>query len=263
MTKNPCLHPGDIRVLEAVWVEELASCVRDCIVFSTAGARPNFNEMAGSDLDGDQYWVYWGDELRVNQVEAPLQYPPAQKKEDVTVTNELLVDHILNSMTNGEAGIIGNTHKVIADKHPAGTRSAECVECAALFARAIDAPKTGEQISMRRIEQLREMYCQTYPEWMMNFNKPVMDPPSKSINEILFRRAQNAWLNNSSYEDILRPLSGVQVVESPLAIDVDDGIQADDEDGKRNCCSRCFSMICSLLILLVVVAAVLKMMRKI
>jgi len=33
------------------------------IMFSTKGARSITDEMAGSDLDGDQYWVSWNDEV--------------------------------------------------------------------------------------------------------------------------------------------------------------------------------------------------------
>ncbi|CAF4811566.1 unnamed protein product, partial [Rotaria sp. Silwood2] len=54
VTKNPCLHPGDIRKIKVVYVPKLQSCIRDGIVFSTNGHRPSFNEMAGADLDGDQ-----------------------------------------------------------------------------------------------------------------------------------------------------------------------------------------------------------------
>ena len=46
VTRNPCLHPGDVRYLEAVDVPELSHLV-DCIVFPKNGPRPHPNEMAG------------------------------------------------------------------------------------------------------------------------------------------------------------------------------------------------------------------------
>jgi RNA-dependent RNA polymerase len=134
VTKNPCLHPGDIRKLKAVSVPELESCMRDCIVFSVDGSRPNCNEMAGSDLDGDQYWVYWGDEFKIDDEFDPLSYPPAKKSLVDRVTNELIVDHALDTFTDSTPGMIANTHKAIADKFPSGTHSTECKECAMLFA---------------------------------------------------------------------------------------------------------------------------------
>jgi RNA-dependent RNA polymerase len=40
VTKNPCLHPGDIRVLEAVYDVELEEKgLVDCIIFPQNGGR--------------------------------------------------------------------------------------------------------------------------------------------------------------------------------------------------------------------------------
>ncbi len=52
VTRNPCLHPGDLQKFKAVARDELAHLV-DCIVFSTRGRRPAADLMSGGDLDGD------------------------------------------------------------------------------------------------------------------------------------------------------------------------------------------------------------------
>ncbi|CAF1090037.1 unnamed protein product [Didymodactylos carnosus] len=185
VTKNPCLYPGDIRKLEAVDIPKLQHCIRDCIVFPTQGNRPHPNEISGSDLDGDQYWVYWGKDLTIENPIDPLPHTSAKKIKVAKITNEDIIDHIVNSMGTHFYGIICDTHSVIADK--LGTLSKEAVEIANLFYRSIDAPKTGEHITMDRIWELRKMYCTDYPCFMMKVDKPIYK--SVSVAEHLFKLA--------------------------------------------------------------------------
>ena len=53
VTRNPCLHPGDLQKFKATQHAELAHLV-DCIVFPTKGRRPSADMMSGGDLDGDK-----------------------------------------------------------------------------------------------------------------------------------------------------------------------------------------------------------------
>ena len=53
VTRNPCLHPGDLQMFKAVQHDELSHLV-DCIVFPTQGRRPSADLMSGGDLDGDK-----------------------------------------------------------------------------------------------------------------------------------------------------------------------------------------------------------------
>ena len=53
VTRNPCLHPGDLQKFKAVQHDELSHLV-DCIVFPTQGRRPSADLMSGGDLDGDK-----------------------------------------------------------------------------------------------------------------------------------------------------------------------------------------------------------------
>ena len=53
VTRNPCLHPGDLQKFRTVDVPEFSHLV-DCIVFPTQGKRPSADLMSGGDLDGDK-----------------------------------------------------------------------------------------------------------------------------------------------------------------------------------------------------------------
>ena len=53
---------GDLRVLRTADVPELRH-LRDVVVFSCAGDRPEPSKMSGGDLDGDIYAVVWDQKL--------------------------------------------------------------------------------------------------------------------------------------------------------------------------------------------------------
>lgn len=81
IAKNPCLHPGDIRILEAVDIPALHHLV-DCLIFPQKGDRPHANEASGSDLDGDLYFVTW-DECLIppgKRSWVAMDYTPAEAK---------------------------------------------------------------------------------------------------------------------------------------------------------------------------------------
>ena len=62
VTRNPCLNPGDLRLLQGVDHPELRH-LYNVVVFSSKGERPTCNMMSGGDLDGDVYFVCWDQEL--------------------------------------------------------------------------------------------------------------------------------------------------------------------------------------------------------
>ncbi|CAF1087992.1 unnamed protein product [Didymodactylos carnosus] len=199
VTKNPCLYPGDIRKLEAVDVLILRHCSRDCIVFPVTGSRPHSDEISGSDLDGDQYWVYWGNDLKINHPIEPLSHSSAEKLTVPNITNEMVIDYYLDMFQSKWYSLIADVHMVLSDKMEQGTQSKECVELATLFYRAIDSPKTGEIINMDKVFRWRDEYCTSYPKFMMKFDRPYY--PSTSIPEKLYLNAKSIELGRKeNYE---------------------------------------------------------------
>ncbi|CAI5505269.1 unnamed protein product [Closterium sp. Naga37s-1] len=85
--KNPCLHPGDLRVLTAVDVPCLHHLV-DCLVLPKKGPRPHANEASGSDMDGDVYFVTWDARLMPpsGRSSDPMDYQPVKKEGKAAVT---------------------------------------------------------------------------------------------------------------------------------------------------------------------------------
>ena len=62
VTRNPCVHPGDVRKLKCVYKKEL-SHLFNVVVFSSKGQRPQQDMMSGGDLDGDEFFVCWDKKL--------------------------------------------------------------------------------------------------------------------------------------------------------------------------------------------------------
>ena len=142
VAKNPCYLLGDIRVLKCVPVPELEHLV-DCIVFPINGKRPHPSEIAGSDLDGDQYFVCWDEGLLVLQTQEPYHYPSVTAPQTTSeVTRSVLIDYFAsykNSM-----GKIDHYYREWANKKGAGC--SECQHLGMLFSRSVDASKTGDQV---------------------------------------------------------------------------------------------------------------------
>ncbi|KAK9149643.1 hypothetical protein Scep_008400 [Stephania cephalantha] len=187
IAKNPCLHPGDIRILEAVDAPGLRHLV-DCLVFPQKGDRPHTDEASGSDLDGDLYFVTWDEELIPPSKRSwmPMQYAPAEaKKLPRPVKNSDIIDFFTKNMVSEHLGAICNAHVVHADLSDYGAMDDKCLHLAKLAAIAVDFPKTGKLVSMPPA-----LKPKMYPDFM---GKPHFQ--SYKSNKILgkiYRKAKDA-----------------------------------------------------------------------
>ncbi|KAJ4961449.1 hypothetical protein NE237_021359 [Protea cynaroides] len=170
VAKNPCLHPGDVRVLRAVDVPALNHFV-DCIVFPQKGARPHPNECSGSDLDGDIYFVSWDPAIIPPRQIQPMEYvPPKTISLDHEVMIEQIEEYFTNYIVNESLGIIANAHTVFADKEPGMAESPKCIELAKLFSTAVDFPKTGVPAEIPD-----HLHVKEYPDFMGKPDKPTYE----------------------------------------------------------------------------------------
>ncbi|XAR72184.1 RNA-directed RNA polymerase [Bertholletia excelsa] len=191
VAKNPCLHPGDVRVLRAVNVPALHHMV-DCVVFPQKGMRPHPNECSGSDLDGDIYFVCWDPDLIPTGQMEPMDYTAARSIElDHDVTIEETTEYFTNYIVNDSLGIIANAHTVFADREPLKARSNPCIELARLFSIAVDFPKTGVPAEIPPHLRVKE-----YPDFMEKPDKPTF--VSEHVIGKLFRAVKDISLSSSS-----------------------------------------------------------------
>ncbi|CAN6675384.1 unnamed protein product [Malus baccata var. baccata] len=200
VAKNPCLHPGDVRVLKAVNVPELHHMV-DCVVFPQKGSRPHPNECSGSDLDGDIYFVCWDQELIPRRQIQPMDYTPAPSMElDHDVTMEEVEEYFVNYMINDSLGIIANAHTVFADKDPLKAMSEPCKELAKLFSIAVDFPKTGVPAVIPA-----HLYVKEFPDFMEKHDKPTYQ--SCNVIGALFQEVKDIAPHDSSIRSFTRQVA--------------------------------------------------------
>ncbi|CAH2037641.1 unnamed protein product [Thlaspi arvense] len=183
VAKNPCLHPGDVRVLQAVKVPALSHMV-DCVVFPQKGSRPHPNECSGSDLDGDIYFVCWDQELIPPRTSEPMDYTPEPAQIlDHDVTIEEIEEYFTNYIVNDSLGIIANAHTAFADKEPQKAFSEPCIQLARKFSIAVDFPKTGVAAEIPQ-----HLYVKEYPDFMEKLDKPTYE--SENVIGKLFREVK-------------------------------------------------------------------------
>nr|BAV17947.1 RNA-dependent RNA polymerase [Chenopodium pallidicaule] len=200
VAKNPCLHPGDVRVLMAVDVPALRHMV-DCVVFPQKGKRPHPNECSGSDLDGDIYFVCWDAELIPPRQEEPMDYTAAESTIlDHDVTMEEVIDYFTNYIINDSLGRIANAHTAFADREHAKAMSSPCIQLAQLFSIAVDFPKTGIPAVTPPSLKVKE-----YPDFMEKPDKPTYE--SHNIIGKLFREVKERSPSSKSIRLFTREIA--------------------------------------------------------
>ncbi|KAL3731289.1 hypothetical protein ACJRO7_028202 [Eucalyptus globulus] len=191
VARNPCLHPGDVRVLTAVDVPALRHMV-DCVVFPQKGKRPHPSECSGGDLDGDGYFISWDSELVPPLQSEPMDYTPAPIEQlDHDVTIEEVEEYFVKFMLNDSLGIIADSHTAFADSKPGKAMSPECLELARLFSIAVDFPKTGVPAVIPP-----NLYAKEYPDFMEKLDKSSY--PSNNVIGKLFREVKELAYASSS-----------------------------------------------------------------
>ncbi|KAF8019186.1 hypothetical protein BT93_G0004 [Corymbia citriodora subsp. variegata] len=154
VAKNPCLHPGDIRILKAIDAPKLHH-LYDCLVFPQNGERPHADEASGSDLDGDLYFVTWEENIIPPSKESwpPMQYDSGEEQKlprDITQESAVLVSDVLHLLTTRRTPeSVGVTQAKTCTQHKAltcrATRQSICREryIIAFFVKYIGDDRLG------------------------------------------------------------------------------------------------------------------------
>eukprot|EP00825_Cyclidium_porcatum_P000269 TRINITY_DN10029_c0_g1_i2.p1 TRINITY_DN10029_c0_g1~~TRINITY_DN10029_c0_g1_i2.p1 ORF type:complete len:363 (-),score=43.10 TRINITY_DN10029_c0_g1_i2:312-1400(-) len=159
ITRNPCLHFGDIRKVRAVSDDELAKRNEEkngkvgqgnplkhfinTVVFSQKGSIPTTCEISGSDLDGDLFFISWDQRLIPKQMEQAFNYDAEKGKMQESKEESKMLDFFTYFMTSDCLGQIDNAHLVQADQHVNDglAKFEKCIQLSELHATAVDFAK--------------------------------------------------------------------------------------------------------------------------
>ena len=161
LARNPCLHPGDMRVVRAVDVPGLHH-LKNVVVLPQNGDRDLANMCSGGDLDGDDYLVMWDPALLPQEWNhPPMDYQaPAPVISAGPVTVDDITSFFVTHMKNDNLGRLAVAHRYWADQLTDSVKDERCLELAQLNSRAVDYAKTGVPAEMpKRLRVTR------WPHW--------------------------------------------------------------------------------------------------
>ncbi|KAI9050431.1 hypothetical protein LZ554_005595 [Drepanopeziza brunnea f. sp. 'monogermtubi'] len=166
--RNPSLHPGDLRVVQAVDVPALHH-LRDVVVFPASGDRDIPSMCSGGDLDGDDFFVIWDEALRPREWNCqPMNYiAPKPKLHNQPVQIVDLMKFFVRFMKNDSLPAIAHAHLAQSDALPMSVKDPKCIELASLHSKAVDYVKTGEAAQMPKHLRPRK-----WPHFMEKKHKP-------------------------------------------------------------------------------------------
>jgi RNA-dependent RNA polymerase len=169
--RNPSLHPGDLRVVEAVDVEALHH-LKDVVVFPQNGDRDIPSMCSGGDLDGDDFFVMWDDRLIPKEWNTtPMDFTPlpGRKKDSkdgpLAITD--IADFFVQYIKNDQLPTIAHAHLAMSDSQDQGVKDPKSLELAMYHSRAVDYMKSGQPAIMP--DHLRP---RCWPHFMEKHHKP-------------------------------------------------------------------------------------------
>jgi RNA-dependent RNA polymerase len=169
LARNPSLHAGDVRVVQAVDVPALHH-LKDVVVLPQTGDRDIANMCSGGDLDGDDYIVIWDTSFIPEIInEPPMDFTPEKptdSEEPVTVKD--ITDFFVTYIKNDSLPQIATAHLAQADFNAEGVRSEVCLELAKLHSQAVDYPKSGIPAKMGH-----ELRPRKWPHFQESKNRPL------------------------------------------------------------------------------------------
>ena len=217
IAKCPCLHPGDVRVLDfKCYIEgdsttekyKIFEKYENALIFPSRGKRPHPNECSGSDLDGDNYFVFYDKDLIINEryLSTPMNYSfslKPKKKDNIQIDD--VIEYFAEYTNLNNLGLIGDAHLALSDKDPKHAKGEIPMRIAQKFSRAVDAPKTGDEVILDQDENPKK-----FPHYMCKalsktyVSQFILGKLYDEINNIIDSVTRKKEINKFYYDNDLR-----------------------------------------------------------
>ena len=189
--RNPCLFPGDIRIVNAV--DELALHFLENVLVMPASDTVKTSlasECSGGDNDGDEFSCIWDPNLvpPKNREAEAFDYDgfQMQRAKEVPPNEELALEQtVINCMCNQSLGRIAHTHLAVADLKDESANDPLAIDLAKSHCQAVDYSKTGIAPTIS-IEAKKLVCMRGYPDFM---EKKGLSYCSKKPLGALYRRS--------------------------------------------------------------------------
>lgn len=159
ISRSPVIHPGDVQRVYAVGKPPddkicFFSNLKNVVVLPAIGNRSLASCLAGGDLDGDTYDIYYANpDLLTSRPAQPAEYPPGEvwtlneRRGDATVDD--ICDFIVEFINSDVMGLLADRHIIIADQSRDGVFDDRCMKLAELCSKAVDYAKNGKRVDLR------------------------------------------------------------------------------------------------------------------
>ncbi|KAF8260154.1 RdRP-domain-containing protein [Lactarius quietus] len=173
ISRSPVIHPGDVQCVYAVGEPPKDKIcffrgLKNVVVLPAIGDRSLASCLAGGNLDGDTYDIYYANPALI----PPIRVDPAPispfnvltlkgNEPDATVDN--ICKFIVEYMNSDVLGMLANRHITIADQSKDGVFDDRCMRLAELCSKAVDYVKNGVPVDIHN--RLPRLLMKYKPDW--------------------------------------------------------------------------------------------------
>ncbi|KAI9428733.1 RdRP-domain-containing protein [Lactarius indigo] len=174
ISRSPVIHPGDVQCVYAVGEPPKDKIcffhgLKNVVVLPAVGARSLASCLAGGDLDGDTYDIYFGNPA-LSPIIGADPAPPFESNvwrledSEPNATVRDICKFIIEYINSDVMGMLANRHITITDQSKDGIFDDRCMKLATLCSKAVDYASNGVPIHISS-NNIPKLLIKFRPDW--------------------------------------------------------------------------------------------------